>query len=91
MEVEVKPVYLSKETRFGTVKQRSGLDEVWVNGALAGHVPHEEKDDFFGVFHPLSGFPAEMLPDVVDKCKEITGTLATPHVPQLEDDEDSDE
>lgn len=90
VEVRIEPFHVPKQTDFGEVQQRMGLDRVYVNGRLGGYMPWDEKDSFCGVFHPLSGFPPELVADVVDACDKISGTLAAP-VPSDEEGEDGEE
>lgn len=91
MKVEIKPFHIPKQTDFGEVQQRVGLDRVYVNGKLGGYMPWEKNDPFCGVFHPLSGFPPELVADVVDASSVITGTLSAPVASEDESDEDNEE
>lgn len=90
-KVEVKPFMFAQQTDYGPVEKRFGLDRVYVNGKLGGYAPHDEQDPFCGVFHPLSGFPPEMLAAVVDNSGgKLKGTLAAPK-PEPEESEEEDE
>lgn len=95
MEVRIEECHIEKRTQWGPVKQRHTLDRVFVNGKQAGWVPWDEKDPFHGVFHPLSGFPNELVEDV---CKASGGKLTrslkapVPHqtLDEFQDSGDSD-
>lgn len=97
--VEVQSFMVQDQTGFGPVERRHEMDRVYVQfkdqdgnrkRRLAGYVPWKDEDPFQGVFHPLSGFPPELVADVVDKCDAIKGTLDAP-VPEPEpEDEGSD-
>lgn len=87
--VEIKEWSVPKETAYGTVQQRVGLDRVYVNGRLGGYVP-VAPDPNADVFHPLSGFPQELVPEVVASNARFKRSLAAP-VPHAEPEEDVDD
>ena len=91
--VEVKPHTIVEETQWGKTEKQTGLDRVYVNNKLAGYAPNGEKDLFRGVFHPLSGFPNELCPTVVDRSAgKLSGHLKAPKPqPQYTSGEDVDE
>lgn len=77
MQVEIKDIFITKKTAWGDVNQQHGHSKVFVNGKHAGYVPAND-EKHAGLFHPLSGFPQSLVPEVVKNCKEITSALKAP-------------
>ena len=78
MQVEIREFNSKKSTRWGEVDVPFGLSMVIVNGKQAGWTPREESDPNFGAFHPLSGFPQELVADVQKNCDKLTSSLKAP-------------
>lgn len=78
MQVELLPFMIKQPSPWGEVLKRHGHDKVIVNGALAGYAPIEG-EPYAGVFHPLSGFPQELVADVVaNSGGKLKSALAAP-------------
>lgn len=71
MQVEIVDQVLTKNTRFGEAKSVFGLQKVMVNGVQGGWTPRDPKDENYGVFHPLSGFPQELVAEVEAACPQL--------------------
>lgn len=65
MKVEIREFYTEEPSKWGTVKTRCGFDMVMVNDVQAGWVPSDPNDPNALVFHPLSGFPQELVDEVI--------------------------
>ena len=78
LDVQIREFTIKENTPYGQVEKRVDMDRVFVNGLHAGYLPHKTDDPFFGVFHPLSGFPPEMCPAVVDGHERVCGHLQAP-------------
>ncbi|MCA9130749.1 MAG: hypothetical protein KDB22_26870 [Planctomycetales bacterium] len=84
-QVEIKPVFVTQKTRFGEVKKRHGLDEVFFNGKRAGYCPCDENDPHHKTFHPLADFPEELSTAVIaGSAGRLTRSLRAPKSPEPE-------
>jgi hypothetical protein len=71
------------DTVYGKVSQANGMQIVLVNGKHAGYL----YDHLPGVFHPLSGFPKEMIEEVTKHCEQVTSSLPAHRAETPEADE----
>ena len=78
MEIEIRKVMVTNRNIWEEYESEFGLSQVFVNGRLAGYCPAKPADPNYGKFHPLSGFPQELVGEVVKRCEELTSSLPAP-------------
>lgn len=86
MEVEIREFYTEEPSPWGTAKTKCGFDMVMVNGRQGGWVPNDPEDENYMVFHPLSGFPEALIPEVIANS-DLKASLKAPK-PSLAVEED---
>ena len=87
MKVEIIEFYTDEPSPWGTAKTKCGFDMVMVNGVQGGWVPNDPDDEFYMVFHPLSGFPEALIPDVIANS-ELKSSLKAPQPAPITDEDD---